>query len=97
MLRFRDKIWPWSQKSCAILLNFGEVQFSEEFPEGNLWGLARSPDLISVDFFLWVYLKNKVCRDKIEDLKQRISSETINSVQKEFAERLAHCQAAEGR
>ncbi|KYN17065.1 hypothetical protein ALC57_10664 [Trachymyrmex cornetzi] len=67
---------------------------------------ARSPDLNSLDYFLWGYLKGKIYNTKprnLNDLRQRIINEfrTIscefcrNAVS--FYNRLSHCQTAEGR
>lgn len=65
----------------------------------------RSPDLTSLDFFLWGHLKNvyKTRPESIEELKnrittecQKISEETIREVQKKFIDRLGFCQAQLG-
>jgi hypothetical protein len=59
---------------------------------------ARSPDLTSLYFFLWGYLKSKIFKTKpnnLDDLKERIrkeirniTPETLNNVKEEFYFRL---------
>ena len=67
---------------------------------------ARSPDLTPLDFFLWGHLKNRVYKnrpDNLEDLKGRIRHEcrlitpqTIQNVLNEFSNRLGYCQMVQG-
>ena len=56
---------------------------NEKFPDqligrrGPIEWPARSPDLSPCDFFLWGYLKDKVCQDRpatIAQLRERIST-----------------------
>ena len=69
----------------------------------------RSPDLSSLDFFLWGYLKEKVYVNNpqnVQELKENIRNEigTLNqnpeilqSVVNNFFERMRMCEAENGR
>ena len=67
----------------------------------------RSPDLSACDFFLWGYLKSKVCVRKprtVDDLKVSIREEIaivpqemLVNVMPNFEERLRTCVRQEGR
>lgn len=84
----------------------------QEFPDswigrrGPIEWAPRSPDLSSLDFFLWGHLKSNVYVTKpadIQELKQRIADECrkitpqmLRNVRAAFEMRLYHCQAAMG-
>jgi len=63
---------------------------------------ALSPDLSSLDYFLWGYLKSKVCTTKpqtVDNLRQQILDKAvfiprnyIRNAISGFYDRLAHCQ-----
>ena len=67
---------------------------------------SPSPDLSSVDFFLWGYLKSKVFKSNPATLKklkkhiheemQNISGKTCQSVIENFYSRLQQCQNNQG-
>jgi hypothetical protein len=74
---------------------------------GNIEWPARSPDLNACDFFLWGYLKSKVCEKKpktTEDLKQNIREAVaaipptmLQRVMQNFQKRLRECVDNNGR
>ncbi|EFN66023.1 hypothetical protein EAG_02391, partial [Camponotus floridanus] len=67
-----------------------------------LFCTPRSPDLTSLDYYLWRYLKSKVSKTKpesiqeliqrIRDEKDLISFETNRRAISAFYQRLAYCQ-----
>lgn len=73
---------------------------------GHIEWPARSPDLTPLDFFFWGHLKSVVYRTKpatVQELQERIlavadniTPQSLQNVQQEFVDRLAHCQAVEG-
>lgn len=68
---------------------------------------ARSPYLSPLDYFLWGYVQDKVCKTKplnIDELRnrivqeiERISEEVLQRAISLFYTTLAHCQAVEGK
>jgi len=85
-----------------------EYHFPEKWigRRGTIEWPARSPDLTSLDFFLWGHLKSVIYktppRDIIE-LKERIRNEcavisrrTFQNVREEFVNRLYYCLAKNG-
>ena len=77
-----DGIWNrYNLKSTRRIYTFGVL--NETFPGawigrgGPIPWPPRSPDLSPLDFFLWGYIKNIVCAEKIRNiqhLQERITS-----------------------
>ncbi|KAL3272786.1 hypothetical protein HHI36_014246 [Cryptolaemus montrouzieri] len=67
---------------------------------------ARSPDLTSLDFFLWGYIKGMVyqipsttqldMRQRILDAFQSVSPQMLSRVQRSFLRRIELCQQRNG-
>ena len=71
---------------------------------GDINKPSRSPDLTSPDFFLWVYLKEKIFVDKPqflievkENITREIRPETLEKVIAEVIKRAQICEAENGR
>ena len=73
---------------------------------GSISWAPRSPDMTSLDFFLWGYIKNNVYKNNLKDLDdlkikiiqeiRSIEKETLKNVFSEFEKRLSFCISVEG-
>lgn len=104
---------PWYQQDGAPphymlpVRNFLHTVLPERWigRRGPIEWPARSPDLTTLDFFLWGYLKSKVYDTKPENVKilkrrieeiRKIGRTVINNVLDEFVNRLSYFQEANG-
>lgn len=109
----RRNIW-FQQDGAPAHFGLEVRQFLDQmFPHqwigrrGEIEWPARSPDLTPLDFYLWGDLKNKVYKNKsdnIQDLQARIRREinnisrnTLDNIVREFRDRLGYCLANYGQ
>ena len=73
---------------------------------GSISWAPRSPDMTSLDFFLWGYIKNNVYKNNLKDLDdlkikliqeiRSIEKEMLKNVFSEIEKRLSFCISVEG-
>jgi len=91
--------------SMAIVRNMFPGHLISRF--GDVPWTPRSPDLSTCDFFLWGYLKSRVCAHKprkLNSLKEAIRQEIrpidrqlLDLVMDDFKKRLENCIQEDGR
>jgi hypothetical protein len=115
ILSYEEKNSLWFQHDGAPPHNARCVKdfLDEKFPSrwigrgGRQEWPPRSPDLTPLDFFLWSYIKSKICHKKPKDLTelrrdienefQRIPQTMLINVQKSVLRRTLLCKQNNGK
>ena len=97
--------------NARVVQEFLQLTFPERLicTRGTIPWPARSPDLTPNDFFLWGHLTTQIyshlherprnleeLREKITNILNCVSPETLSNVRREFYDRLGYCEAQQG-